>query len=63
MAIQADDFVKQFGAETVHHAHHHDQRSDAEHDRDQTDTGNEEDKPLPLARQQIAFCDDPFVTG
>ena len=35
MAVQPDDLVEQLRAEAVHHAHHDDQRRDAESDRDQ----------------------------
>ena len=54
MAVEADDLVEQLGAEAVHHAHHDDQRGDAERDRDQADRGDEEDEPLALAGKQIA---------
>ncbi len=63
MAVQADDLVEQLGAKAVHHAHHDDQRGDAEHHRDQADRGDEEDEPLALAREQIAPGDHPLVAG
>ena len=37
VAVEPDDLVEQLGAKAVHHAHHDDQRGDAEHDRDQAD--------------------------
>ena len=51
VAVQADDLVEQLGAKAVHHAHHDDQRGDAERDRDQADAGDEEDEALALARE------------
>jgi ABC-type lipoprotein release transport system permease subunit len=38
-------------------------RGDAQHDRDQTDRGNEEDERLSLTRQQIAPRDHPGLNG
>ena len=37
------------------------ERGDAEHHRDQRDGGDQEDEGLPLARQQIAAGDHPFI--
>jgi hypothetical protein len=49
MSVQADDLVEQLGAKAVHHAHHDDQRGDAEHDGDQADAGDQEDEAFALA--------------
>src|SRR3546814_5250285 len=61
MAVEPDDLVEQFDAEAVHHAHHDDQRGDAEHHRDEADRGDEEDEALALPRKQIAPRDHSFV--
>ncbi len=37
MTVQSGDLVEQFGAEAVHHAHHHDQRGNAKHDGDEAE--------------------------
>ena len=63
MAVQPDDLVEQLRAKAVHHAHHDDQRGDAEHDRDQADRGDEKDESLAPARQQVAAGDHPFIAG
>src|SRR5689334_20537851 len=60
MAVQADDLVEQLGAEAVHHAHHDDQRGDAERHRDQADAGDEENEPLAFSRKQIASGEHPL---
>ena len=46
VAVEPDDLVEQLGAEAVHHAHHDDQRGDAEHDRAEADPGDERDERL-----------------
>ncbi len=61
MAVQPDDLVEQLGAEAVHHAHHDDQRGDAEHHRDEAEPRDDGDERLALARQQIAAGDHAFV--
>src|SRR3546814_12967857 len=48
-------------SDLVHHAHHDDQRGDAEHHRDEADRGDEEDEALALPRKQIAPRDHSFV--
>src|SRR3546814_11569710 len=63
MSVKTDDLVEQFRPETVHDAHHDDQRCNAQHDGNQTDPRNEKDKSLPLPGKQVSFRDHPFVTG
>ena len=61
MAVQSGDLVEQFGAEAVHHAHHHDQRGDAEHDGDKAESGNDGDERLAPPGQQVAAGDHPLI--
>ena len=61
MTIQSDDLIEQFGAKTIHHAHHDNECSDAKHHGNQADRGNEKDEPLALSRQQVAAGDHTFV--
>src|SRR3546814_16501666 len=63
MSVKTDDLVEQFRPETVHDAHHDDQRCNAQHDGNQTDPRNEKDKSLPLPGKQVSLRDHPFVTG
>ena len=60
VAIQAHDFVQQFGPKTVHHAHHDHQHGDREHDDGNRYTGDERNESLAPARKQIAFGNGPF---
>ena len=49
VAVEADDLVEQFGAKAVHHAHHDDQRGDAERDGADVKPATTKMNPSPLA--------------
>src|SRR3546814_18875105 len=61
MAVEADALLEQVGAHAVHHAHHDDERRDAQHHRDETERRGDEDEPFAPLRQHIAFEDGAFV--
>ena len=60
MAVDAQDLVQEFCAETVHHSHHHDQRCDAQHDADKGKAGDDGNERFLAAGAQIAQRDHPL---
>ena len=60
MTVQAHDLVQQFGAKTVHDAHHDDQHGHGEHDHGDGDACDKRDECLAPARKQVAFGDGTF---
>jgi hypothetical protein len=62
MAVQPGDLVEQLGAEAVHHAHHDNQRGDAEHHGDEAESGDDGDERLAAAWQEVAAGNHPLVT-
>ena len=57
IAVQAEDLGEQFLPETVHHAHHDDERCHAERDADEREDGDDGDEPLAAAGTQVARRD------
>ena len=60
VAVEADHLLHEVMPEAVHHRHDDDQRRDAEHDAEEGEPGDDGDRPLGIARAQIAERDHPF---
>src|SRR5262249_35253628 len=62
VAVEAEDGAEQLRTEAVHHAHHDDQRRDAQRGADQREAGDDGDEALLALRAQITARDEPFET-
>ena len=60
MAVEAQNLVEQFLAESIHHRHDDDQGRNAEHDAEERKAGDDRDKSLLPPRPQIAQRQHPF---
>ena len=60
MTIEAEDFVEQFLAESIHHRHHDDEGRNPEHDPEEREPRNDRDESLLAPRPQIAQRQHPF---
>ena len=63
MAVQPDNLVEQFGAEAVHHAHHHYQQRDTGHHHAHANSRDKRDHPLTAPGEHIALGNSPFEGG
>jgi hypothetical protein len=63
MPVEADDALKQFLAEAVHHRHDDDQSRDAERDADQREPGDDRNKPLLPPRAEVTHSYKAFEGG
>ena len=60
VAVEAEDFRQQFGAEAVHHRHDDDEGGDAEHDAGEGEAGDDRDEALAAAGTQVAHRQQPL---
>ena len=60
MAVEAEDLLQEFVAESVHHRHDDDQGRHAEHDAEEGEAGDDRDESLFAPRAQIAQRQHPF---
>ena len=61
--VEPEDLREQLMPEAVHHGHHDDQRSNAEHDAEERETGDDRDESFLAARPQVASGQQPFEGG
>ena len=60
MTVETEDAREQVDLETAHHAHHDDQRGDAQSDPDQREDRDDRHESLASAGAQIAAGDRAF---
>ncbi len=63
VAVEPEDLVEQFLAETVHHRHHDDERRHAQDDAQEREAGDDRNESFLAPRSQVAQRQHPFKGG